>query len=224
MDLDAKRLLFAGLIIGLWCVLVQAEPQHAEPAPAEPSATAEPPASVPRPGQRLFQREFARYTVLLLTPLDQPWQACWNDAAQMAVFRHATNQVVMTTQFLQFPLDADLRAAVGDRSRFLDLALRKYCALQPARSPDPAVQRQPLRFGERQIGRHFFRYVSLRGHDALGPRRGYFYLMLRGTAEQPKFTGDALVCTLGYPESLPADEVKSMHQLFDLLLQNLSFN
>lgn len=182
------------------------------------------PAPAPAVGQRLFQREFSSYTVMLLTPLDQPWQAWWNDAAQMAVFRHATNQAVITTQFLQFPLDADLQAAVGDRSRFLELALRKYCALQLARSPDPAIQRQPLRFGERQLGRHFFRYVSLRGHDAGGPRRGFFYLMLRGTADQPKFNGDTLVCTLGYPESLPETEIESLHRLFDVLLQNLSFN
>lgn len=93
------------------------------------------PAPAPAVGQRLFQREFSSYTVMLLTPLDQPWQAWWNDAAQMAVFRHATNQAVITTQFLQFPLDADLQTAVGDRSRFLELALRKYCALQLARSP-----------------------------------------------------------------------------------------
>lgn len=190
-----------------------------------PEGTTEMAERAPSPaGQRLFQREFPRYTVLLLTPVDQPWQAWWNDAAEMAVFRNVTNHAVMTTQFLQFPLDADLQAAVGDRSRFLDLALRKYCALQLARSPDPNIQRQPLRFGERQVGRHFFRYVALRGQDARGPRRGYFYLMLRGTAEQPKFTGDALVCTLGYPDALPESEVEALHRLFDLLLQNLSFN
>lgn len=48
--------------------------------------------------------------------------------------------------------------------------------------------------------------------------------MLRGTADQPKFNGDTLVCTLGYPESLLETEVESLHRLFDVLLQNLSFN
>jgi hypothetical protein len=141
----------------------------------------------------------------------------------MAVFRKAAHDVVITAQFLRFPLDAELKAAQGDRSRFSDLALRKYCAIQLARSNDPAIMQQPLRFQEQQIGDHYFRYVAIKGSDRNGKRRGYFYLMLRGPANNPRFTGDALVCTLGYPDAVTAETSDRARRLFEVMLQNISF-
>jgi hypothetical protein len=195
--------------------------------PPASSATSTSPATSAagtEPQGRLLGQKFRDYTIVLLAPTAEPWQAFYNDAQQMARYENPTNGAMITSQFIQFPADRALEATAGDRDRYLDLALRKYCAALFSLARDPEMAAQPIETKGRQVGDHYFRYCSMWGRDRNGGRRlGAVYLMLRGRAEKPKFTGEILLLTIGYPELTTATEEKRMMGTFDVLLQNLSF-
>lgn len=176
------------------------------------------------PQGRLLGQKFRDYTVVLLAPTEEPWQAFYNDAQQMARYENPTNGAMITSQFMQFPADRALDEAAGDRDRYLGLALRKYCAALFGLARDAEMAAQPIETKGRQAGDHYFRYCSMWGRDRNGDKRlGAVYLMLRGRVEKPKFTGEMLLLAIGYPELTTASEEKRMMSTFDVLLQNLSF-
>jgi hypothetical protein len=178
----------------------------------------------PQPGGRLLARRFPDYTIMLPAEPHEAWVASWNDAGQMAVFTNPSNGVVITSQYLKFPHDPALAQAVGNRDRYMDLALRKYCAVQFARSQDPAVMNQPVQIESRTLGKHYFRCCPIWGYGRGGERReGFFCIMLRGPAEKPRFEGETLILTIGYPELIAPGERERVLKTFDVVLQNLSF-
>jgi len=197
------------------------------PAAGAPGQTNPPPASTnaaaPPAGGRLLRRAFADYTVILLATAEEPWRASWNDDAQTAVFENPAQRAVITSQYLKFPLDLTLKEAAGQRDAFLDNALRKYCAIQLARSGDPALISQPIRIEGRTLGGHYYRICRVMGRDSRGARRGFFCMTLRGPADDPDYSGDTLVLTLGYPDSIPPGEEQRARRTFDVVLQNVSF-
>ena len=130
---------------------------------------------------------------------------------------------VITTQFLKFPLDAALEEAAGNRDAFMDVALRRYCAVQLERSGDPLIRSQFIKLQSRQLGEHYFRYCPIIGRDAQGGRRGFFYILLRGPADKPQFTGDTLIFTIGFPDLIEPDAERRALKAFEVLLQNVSF-
>ena len=141
----------------------------------------------------------------------------------MAMFENPTNSVVITSQYLKFPPDVAIEEAAGNRDAYLDTALRKYCAVQLARSGDFMVRTQEIKIDGRTLGNNYFRYCPILGHDRRGPRRGYFYILLRGVTRTPRFDGETLIFTIGYSESLPAEEERRVLKTFEILLQNVSF-
>lgn len=176
------------------------------------------------PEGRLLKHSFRDYTLLFLAPSEEPWQASWNDPGQMAIIQNPTNGVVITCQYLKFPLDPALRQAAGDRDAFLDIALRKYCAAVFALGADADVAAQPVKTESRSLGGHYFRYAPVWGRDRNGvSRRGCFYIMLRGPAEKPSYDGETLILTTGYPDLIAPDEERRALKTFDVLLQNASF-
>jgi hypothetical protein len=191
--------------------------QTTAPAPASTNAVARETVG------RLLRRTFTDYTVMLFAPAGEPWRASWNDTAQTAILENPAERVVITAQYLKFPLDLTLREASGNRDAFLDNALRKYCAIELARSKDPAIISQPIQIQSRTLGSHYYRSCQVRGRDTKGARRGLFCLTLRGPADNPDYTGDTLVLTMGFPDSIPPDEEQRARQTFDIVLQNISF-
>jgi hypothetical protein len=175
------------------------------------------------PATRLLKRTFSDYTVLFLVPAEEPWRASWNDRAQMSIFENPTNHVVITTQYLKFPLDGALREAAGNRDAFMDVALRQYCAVQLERSGDSLIRSQFIKLQSRQLGEHYFRYCPIIGRDARGGRRGFFYVMLRGAADKPQFAGDTLIFTIGFPDLIEPEDERRALKVFDVMLQNASF-
>jgi hypothetical protein len=172
---------------------------------------------------RLLKRTFTDYTVMLFAPTGEPWLASWNDADQIAVFENPTNRAVITAQYLKFPLDLTLKAAAGNRDAFMDNALRKYCAVQLARSHDSAIASQPIDIQGRTTGDHFFRFCQITGRDQNGGRHGFFFILLRGSASNPEFNGDTLVLTIGFPNGIADAQRQSALKVFDIVLQNISF-
>jgi hypothetical protein len=193
------------------------------PIPAAPTNEATETLSS-EPLGRLLGRRFRDYTIILFAPTNEVWETFWNDPQQMARFENPTNGVMITSQFMQFPTDPALQQAVGDRDRYLDLALRKYCAALFSLTRDPEIAAQPVATQGRRLGDHYFRFCPMWARDRTGAKRlGYVYLMLRGRQEKPKFTGEMLLLTIGYPELLAPSDEKRARDLFDVLLQNLSF-
>ncbi len=211
-----KRMVFAAAALALLSGAFAAGQTNA-PAPASTNTV------VRDAGGRLFKRTFADYTVMLFAPAGELWRASWNDTAQTAVLEEPTQRVVITTQYLKFPLDLTLKESSGHRDAFLDNALRKYCAIQLARSGDPAIISQPIHIQSRPLGSHYYRYCQVTGRDKKGPRRGLFCMALRGPADNPEFTGDTLVLTVGFPDSIPPNEEQRALKIFDIVLQNISF-
>ena len=202
----------------------QAQTNDAEASTAVIETNAAPQSEESALTGRLLSRHFTDYTIMLLTPENEPWLASWNDIGQMAIISNSTNGVVITSQFLKFPLDHALTQAVGNRDRFMSLALRQYCAVTFARSDEPEIMSQPLNIQSRQLGDHYFRFCPIWGKERTGGRRdGFFYLMLRGPAEKPRFTGETLILTIGYPELIAPREREQALKAFDVMLQNLSF-
>ena len=74
---------------------------------------------------RLLKRAFTDYTVLFLAPGEEPWRASWNDRAQMSIFENPTNRVVITTQYLKFPMDVALDGAADNRDAFAQIRNRQ---------------------------------------------------------------------------------------------------
>lgn len=206
------------VIAGLWLTSSPLPGQTNDP----PSVAADNPAPT-EPG-RLLARRFQDYTIMLLAEPGEPWLASWNDPGQMAIFSNPTNGVVITTQFLQFPPDPSMSEAAGDRDRYMDIALSKYCAAVFALSSDPQIGAQPLRIQGRTLGEHYFRFTPIWGRARDGGRRdGFFYLMLRGPMTRPRFSGETLILTIGWPETIAPDQRERALKTFDILLQNLSF-
>jgi hypothetical protein len=174
-------------------------------------------------GARLVKRAFRDYTIMLLAKPDEPWQASWNDKGQMGILTNPSNNVVITCQFLKFPADPALQQAKGDRDQFMDIALRKYCIVQFSRSDDREIMGQPVTIESRTLADHYFRYCPIVGRDGTGNRRGFFYIMLRGPANRPQYTGDTLILTIGYPELIAPAEERQALKTFDIMLQNISF-
>jgi hypothetical protein len=172
----------------------------------------------------VLKRAFRDYVILLYAAAAEPWSASWNDAGQMARFTNPTNGVTITSQFLQMPMDPALIQAAGDRDRFMDLALRKYCAALFGLTRDADISNQPIEIHSRTLGDHYFRYCEVWGRDREGRRRpGFFYIMLRGRAERPKFNGDSLILTIGYPELIDPKDQRAALKTFEVMLQNISF-
>lgn len=189
---------------------------------ASAQTNSEPPAATNETA-RVIRRAFRDYTFLVLTKSDESWQVTWNDAGQMGVLTNPSNDVVITSQFLKFPMDSTLQEAVGHRDEFMDAALRKYCATVFALSKDPDLASQPVNIVSRTLADHYLRYCPVLGRDRNGRREGFFYIMLRGPANHPDFTGDSLILTVGFPELIaPADQRRAL-KTFDILLQNISF-
>ena len=111
----------------------------------------------PQGGMRLLARRFSDYTILLAAAPGEPWNANWNDEGQMAVFNNPTNNSVITSQYIKYPADMALAEAAGDRDRYLDVALRKYCAVQLARSGDLIVRTQEIKIEGRLFGNNYYR-------------------------------------------------------------------
>jgi hypothetical protein len=207
MKLTGSTLLCAALLSGATLL--------AQTNSAPPGATNE--------TARVIKRAFRDYTFVLLTKPDEPWQTSWNDAGQMGVLSNPSNNAVITCQFLKFPVDPALQEAVGHRDEFMDAALRKYCATVFALSKDPDLASQPVNIVSRTLGDHYFRYCPILGRDRNGRREGFFYIMLRGPANRPDFTGDSLILTIGFPELIAPEDQRRALKTFDILLQNISF-
>lgn len=191
---------------------------------AAQAETPVPPATDAEPQGRLLGKSFRDFTVVMFAKNEEPWVAFWNEPQQMARFENPTNGVTITAQYFPFPMDTALQRAAGDRDRFLDLALRKYCAALFSVTRDAEISTQPIDAKSRTVGDHYFRYCAMWARDRAGNKRnGYIYLMLRGRAEKPKFTGEMLLLTIGYPELIAPSEEKAALAAFDVILQNLSF-
>jgi len=183
-----------------------------------------PPAAEAEAQGRLLGKSFRDYTVVMFARNEEPWVAFWSEPQQMARFENPTNGVTITAQYFPFPADAALQRAAGDRDRYLDLALRKYCAALFSVTRDTEISAQPIDAKSRVVGDHYFRYCAMWARDRAGNKRnGQIYLMLRGRAEKPKFNGEMLLLTIGYPELIAPSEEKKALAAFDVILQNLSF-
>ena len=179
--------------------------------------------SPPEAGQ-LIRRVFRDYTIMLVVKADEPWQGSWNDPGEMGVISNPSNNVVITCQFLKFPLDPALEMAAGNRDQFMDIALRKYCATVFTLNKDPEIASQPVNLDSRTLGDHYFRYCPIWGRDRTGGRRrGFFYIMLRGSPNRPQYTGDTLILTIGYPDLIASADEQRALKTFDIALQNVSF-
>jgi len=197
----------------------------AQTSPTGPASigTDFPPTPGPEERGRLLKRVFTDYTVMLFAPAGRPWLASWNDGDQIAIFENPMNHVVITAQYLKFPLDLTLKVAAGNRDAFMDNALRKYCAIQLTRSRDPAIASQPMVIQGRTVGDHFFRFCQITRRDQEGGRHGLFYILLRGPVNHLEFSGDTWVLTIGFPNGISDSQRQDALKVFDIVLQNISF-